>query len=235
VGSAELKQSFRKAQVVSLDTSPAMLSQVRRRSSMLRPLKPVCADLGVLPFSSRSADLVFSNLASFWCADPMAMFTEFRRVLRPDGMLLFSTLGPLTFRELGDAWSAVDDGVEFPGFADILEVGDALTSAGFREPVMDTDRIVLSYSCLETMLDELEATGMSLLVRGWSRDDSLARQLDAAYAQKTDDGKYPLGFEIHYGIAFGPADGQPMKTRDGDVATFSVDAIRRNHRRKSRE
>ena len=232
-GSAGLKQSFRKAQVVSLDTSGAMLAQVKRRSSLLRPLRPVCANIGALPFSSRSADLVFSNLASYWCPDPMAMFSEFRRVLCPDGMVLFSTLGPLSFAELAAAWSAVDDSVEFPGFSDILEVGDALTAAGFREPVMDTDRIVLSYSSLVTMLDELEATGMSLLVKGWNRTKSLAGLLEAAYSDKTKDGKYPLGFEIYYGVAFGPADGQPMKTRDGDVATFSIDAIRKNFRKKS--
>ena len=84
-----------------------------------------------------------------------------------------------------------------------------------------------------TMLDELEATGMSLLVKGWNRTKSLAGLLEAAYSDKTKDGKYPLGFEIYYGVAFGPADGQPMKTRDGDVATFSIDAIRKNFRKKS--
>lgn len=232
-GSAELKRTFRKAQVVALDKSRAMLSHVRRRSSMLRPLRPVCADIGALPFASRSADLIFSNLASYWCRDPMAMFSEFRRVLRPDGMLLFSTLGPGTLQELGAAWAELDREVEMPVFPDLLEIGDALMAAGFREPVMDTERIVLSYSSLGSLLDELEATGMSLLVRGWSRKESMAGRLEVTYAQQANDGKFPLSFEINYGVAFGPSDGQPVKTRDGDVATFSVDALRDSFQKKS--
>jgi malonyl-CoA O-methyltransferase len=232
-GSAELKRLFRKAQVIALDTSRAMLSHVRKRSSMLRPLRPVCADIGALPFASRSADMIFSSLASYWCPDPMAMFSEFRRVLRPDGMLLFSTLGPDTLQELGAAWADVDGEIEMPVFPDLLEIGDALMAAGFREPVMDTERIALSYSSLGSLLDELEATGMALLVRGWSRKKSTASLLETAYLRQGNDGKFPLSFEINFGVAFGPADGQPVKTRDGDIATFSIEALRSNYRKKS--
>jgi malonyl-CoA O-methyltransferase len=231
--SEALKRAFRKAQVISLDASRAMLARLRKRSSLLRPLKPVCADISALPISSRSADLVFSNLASFWCADPSALFSEFRRVLKPDGMLLFSTLAPGTFSELDEAWSGVESAVDFPVFPDLLEIGDALMAAGFSEPVMDTDHIVLSYSRLEDLLHELEATGMSLLVKGWSRDaDSLLR-LDNAYPRLPGEGKLPLSYEINYGVAFGPAEGQPVKTDGGDIATFSVDALRGTARRKS--
>jgi malonyl-CoA O-methyltransferase len=232
-GSAELKRSFRKAQVIALDSSRAMLAQLRRRSTLLRPLKTVCADISALPFSSQSADLVFSNLASFWCADPMAMFSEFRRVLRPDGMLLFSTLAPGTFRELDEAWSGTDSAIEFPDFPDLLEIGDALMAAGFREPVMDTEKIVVSYSRLDSLLDELEATGMSLLVRGWNRSESRITLLDRMYPRLPGEDKLPLSFVINYGVAFGPAEGQPVKTQRGDIATFSVDALKSTARRKS--
>ena len=231
-GSAELKRTFRKARVIALDSSRAMLAQLRRRSTMLRPLKAVCADIEALPFASRSADLVFSNLASIWCKDPMAMFSEFRRVLKPDGMLLFSTLAPGTFRELDKAWSGTDPTIEFPEFADLLEIGDALMSAGFREPVMDTDKIVVKYSRLGTLLDELEATGMSLLVTGWNRSESRIASLERAYPRLPGEDKLPLSYEINYGVAFGPADGQPVKTRGGDIATFSVDALKSTARRK---
>jgi malonyl-CoA O-methyltransferase len=227
-GSAQLKRTFRKAQVVGLDTSLAMLSQVRRHSSMLRPLKTVCGDIGALPFAARSADMVFSNLASYWCPEPMAMFAEFRRVLRPEGMLLFSTFGPATMKELADAWAGVDAEVELPVFPDLLEIGDALVAAGFSEPVMDREMIALSYPQLDALFDELEATGTSLLVRGWERWKTAREELKQAYVPILKDGKYPLSFEIIYGTAFGPQEGQPMKTPDGDVATFSVDSLRRS-------
>ena len=227
-GSAQLKRTFRKAQVVSLDTSLAMLSQARHRSSMLRPLKTVCGDIGALPFAARSADMVFSNLASYWCPEPMAMFAEFRRVMRPDGMLLFSTFGPATMNELGDAWAGVDEEVELPVFPDLLEIGNALVAAGFREPVMDREMITLSYPQLDALFDELEATGTSMLVRGWGRWKTARTALKQAYAPILKDGKYPLSFEIIYGTAFGPLDGQPLKTPEGDVATFSVESLRRS-------
>jgi malonyl-CoA O-methyltransferase len=227
-GSVQLKRTFRKAQVVGMDTSLAMLSQVRRKSSMLRPLKAVYGDIGALPFAARSADMVFSNLASYWCPEPMAIFAEFRRVLRPDGMLLFSTFGPATMNELGEAWAGVDEEVELPVFPDLLEIGNALVAAGFREPVMDREMITLNYPQLDALFDELEATGTSLLVHGWERWKTARMELKQAYAPMLRDGKYPLSFEVVYGTAFGPRDGQPMKTPDGDVATFSVDSLRRS-------
>jgi malonyl-CoA O-methyltransferase len=225
-----LKQEFRKARVIGLDTSMAMLLQLRRRSSMRKPLKGVCGDIGVLPFATRSADMVVANLASYWCPEPMAMFSEFRRVLRPDGMLLFSTFGPGMMKELKAAWSGVDREVELPEFPDLLEIGNALVAAGFRDPVMDMEDITLSYPDLNAMFRELEATGTSLLVRGWDRRRMSEEALDRAYSPFIREGRYPLSFEIVYGVAFGPQEGQPVKTPDGDVVTFSVDALRRSRK-----
>jgi malonyl-CoA O-methyltransferase len=232
-GSEQLKRMFRKALVISMDTSLAMLSQVRRRSGMLRPLKSVCGDIGALPFATHSADMLFSNLATYWCPEPMAMFSEFRRVIRPDGMLLFSTFGPATLNELSEVWAGVDERVEVPVFPDLLEIGNALVAAGFREPVMDMEMITLSYRRLDALFEELEATGTSMLVRGWDRWKDARAALEESYAPIMRNGKYPLSFEIIYGTAFGPQDGQPMKTPDGDVATFSVDSLRRSRRGKS--
>lgn len=227
-GSAKLKKEFSKAQVVGLDTSMEMLSHLRRRSRILKPLRGVCGDMGALPFANRCADMLISNLAAYWCPDPMVIFAEFRRVLRPDGMLLFSTLGPATLRELKEAWSAVDENVKLPEFPDLMEIGDTLMAAGFREPVMDMEIITLSYPQVGALLDELEATGNALLVRGWERRRGAEAALQKAWSRLTSDGKYPLSFEIIYGVAFGPQDGQPVKTPDGDVATFSIDALRRS-------
>ena len=227
-GSAQLKETFPEAQVVGMDTSQAMLSQLSRRSSGRRPLKAVCGDLGALPFGAWSADLVFSNLASYWCPEPMAMFSEFRRVIRPDGLLLFSTFGPATMTEIREVWAGVDEAVEVPVFADLLEIGNALVAAGFREPVMDMEMITLSYPEMDALFHELEATGTSLLVHGWDRWRSARAALRKAYNPILMSGKYPLSFEIIYGTAFGPGEGQPVKTPGGEEAAFSVDSLRRS-------
>jgi malonyl-CoA O-methyltransferase len=223
--SLALKRMFRQAQVIGLDAAPAMLRCMRRRSTLLRPLRAVCADMSELPFARHSVDLLFSNLASHWAADPGLLFDEFRRVLRPDGMLLFSTLGPDTLCELRDAWAAVDPAVAMTRFPDLLEVGDALVAAGFKEPVMDVERITLHYPSVTAMARELEHTGTSLLVQGWAGWRSDRQRLEEAFAPRLVDGKYPLSYEVVCGAAFGPPEGQPRRTSGGDVATFSVDSL----------
>lgn len=221
-GCESLKQYFGPAQVVGLDASTAMLSALRRRSA---PLDPLCADLGQLPIAAQSMDLVFSNMALHWCPDPMRLFAEIRRVLRPSGMLLFSTLGAASMRQLRQAWLAVDSAAELPAFPDLLELGDALVAAGFREPVMDTDQITLDYPTLRALCTELQGTGTAMLYGGWQQMTARLPEFERAYSPLKAEGRYPLGFEVVYGAAFGPEEGQPRRTGDGEIATFSVDSL----------
>lgn len=227
---ALLKKSFRKAQVIGLDLSVSMLSQARQKSSLTRPLKLLCADMARLPLAQQSFDMVFANLSTFWSADPAALFAEVRRLLRPDGMFLFSGFGPGTLDQLADAWGTVDDSVNLPIFPDLLETGDALTAAGFREPVMDMDRITLDYPGLNELMQELESTGTSLLIRGWNSWTKQLGELERNWPRQAVSGRFPLSYEIVYGVAFGPAEGQPLKTPEGDVATFSVDFLLKSRR-----
>lgn len=224
---AELKKACRKADVIGLDSSMAMLSGVRKRSGFLRPLRGLCADYTALPVAARSVDLVVSNLSFQWCERIEEVYGEIRRVLAPGGMLLFSSLGLGTFRELASAWHQADETAAISGFVDILEHGDALMAAGFQQPVMDAERITLEYRDLESMAAELEATGMAAFLRRGRREQSLP-SLGQAYEAFRVDGRYPLSFEVVYGTAFGPDDGQPRKTPDGDVITFSVESLKKS-------
>jgi malonyl-CoA O-methyltransferase len=224
-GAAALKERHRKALVVGLDLAPAMLVQARRRSRWRRPVRVACADIGALPIASQSVDLVFSNLAAFWTRDPAGFYAEVRRVLRPGGMFLFSTLGRESFEYLRAAWAAVDPAVEVPWFPDILEIGDALAAAGFAEPTLDTDFITLEYPRLEALFEELEATGSSLLVRGWARWRERLDDLAAAWTPRTAEAKFPLAYEIVYGAAFGAAAPGALRGADPDVVPISVDSL----------
>jgi len=229
----ELKRRYRKAQVLGLDASMAMLIRLQKRAGLLRPLRAVCADFAQLPLADQSVDLVFSNLAFQWCGSPTALFNEIRRVLAPGGMLLFSSLGVGTLNELEAAWGSLHESARVAPFADILELGDALMAAGFQEPVMDAERISLSYPDLSGLLEELEATGMTGFLRGDISLSEAAAQLESAYRPFTVDGRYPVSYEVVYGTAFGPEDGQPRKTAQGDVVTFSIEALRKTKPKKS--
>jgi len=224
-GSQALKRKFRQAQVIGLDIAPAMLARLRRRSSLLRPLRPVCADLARLPFARASMDLLFANMAMHWSPGLPALFDECRRVLRPDGMLLFATLGPGSLAELGEAWAEAGAAASVAPLPDLMEVGDALMAAGFREPVMDMERMTLQYPSFAALARELECTGTAQLLRGWANWPALQQPLEKALGARLDDGRIPLTFEVVYGTAFGPPEGQPRRTADGEVATFSVDSL----------
>jgi malonyl-CoA O-methyltransferase len=230
--SAGLKKRFTKAQVIGLDSSRAMLVQLRRRSGVLRRLKAVCADMSALPLADQSSELLFSNLAMQWCPDPISLFAEFRRVLTPGGMLLFSSFGPATLRELSAAWAQSDGTAQTMEFVDILQVGDALMAAGFQEPVIDAERITVSYPDIDSLVRELEATGTSGFLQGRNSLVEAIDSLEKAYEPFRVEGKYPVTYEIIYGTAFGPTEGQPRKTPQGDVVTFSVESLRKSGRNK---
>jgi malonyl-CoA O-methyltransferase len=226
--SAALKARFRKAQVIGLDSSRMMLAQLQRRSAFLRPLRAVCANFAALPLPERSSELVISNLALQWSIDLESLFAEIRRVLAPGGMLLFSSLGPGSFWELRTVLADCGAAQSVREFADILDVGNALVAAGFQEPVMDAERITLSYPDSEALVKELEATGSAFLLSGNHNLADTVDGLDTAYQRLKADGRYPVSYEIVYGAAFGPNEGQPHKTEQGDLATFSVESLRKS-------
>jgi malonyl-CoA O-methyltransferase len=138
-----LQKTYPAAQVLGLDAVPAMLAdagatvQAPRSSSAVccRPragVDLVCGDFGQLPLGPNSLDLVWSNLALHWHPQPDRVFAEWRRVLRVDGLLMFSNFGPDTFRELRNAFAAMDETPHTLPFVDMHDFGDQLVEAASR-------------------------------------------------------------------------------------------------------
>ena len=223
---AALKRRFRKAEVIGLDSSAAMSRKLSKRSNFFHPLRAVSADLSLLPIAGSSVDLVYSNLSLQWCPDFRLLSEEFRRILRPGGLLLFSNLGPGSLKEFRSAGGQGDHPCPVRQFVDMHEIGDALLAAGFSAPVMDSEHITTEYRQFDTLLTELEMTGASTHFGDWENQAREEGQLAVAYRAMRRNGAYPVTWEIVYGAAFGPEEGQPVKTRAGDVATFSVDSLR---------
>lgn len=230
---------FPDADVIALDWASAMLLEAEKRKgidiSVDERLSMVCADMHCLPLAARSIDLVFSNLALQWSYDLPAIINELRRIMKADAMLVFSCYGPDTLYELKQAWGAVDDMPHVNEQPDMHNIGDELLAAGYREPVMDAERLTLSYSDVFSLMRDLKGIGSHNVARDRSRGLTGKKQLDTmlqAYEQFRSDDRYPASFEVIYGTAFAPSDGQPMKTTQGDIATFSVDALRASSRKK---
>jgi len=230
--SRSLAQRFPQANVIALDWAPAMLAKVIKDKDDYGDgtdgVVRLCADMHALPLAARSIDLIFSSLALQWSYDIPAVFSAFRRVMKPNAMLIFTCFGPDTLHELKQAWRAADDLPHVNDYPDMHDIGDELMAAGFREPVMDTERLTVEYPDVMSLMRELKGIGAhnvaSQRQQGLTGKTHLQAMLQA-YEQFRHDDRYPASYEVIYGTAFAPTEGQPVKTQDGDVATFSVEAL----------
>lgn len=217
-----LTARYPQAQQIGLDLSPAMLQasqsvrSVWQRWLGLGSKTEACrlaADARKLPLQSRSTDLVWSNLLLHWLDDPIPALAEAHRVLDVGGLLMFSTLGPDTLKELRSVFS--DGYAHTQRFIDMHDLGDMLVGCGFADPVMDMEVLTLTYDDFDAMLQELRAAGSICAMK--SRRHALtgrecfnkARQ---AYESLRVSGKLPATFEIVYGHAWKVA---PKKIDDG--------------------
>lgn len=212
--SLALKRRYRSSQVVALDLAEGMLREAGHRQTLLRRFRRVCAHAASLPLRRGSVDLVFSNLMLQWCTDPEAVFGECRRVLKPGGLLTFTTFGPDTLHELRRAWAAADEHTHVNRFIDMHDLGDALVRAGLVEPVLDVERYTLTYAEVRDLMRDLKAIGAHNAnvgrARGLTGKGALARMI-TAYEAFRRDGRLPATYEVVYGQAWCPV--RPVRNR----------------------
>lgn len=223
-----MKKRWPKAEVLALDAALPMLREVPRHTRFWRPVKRVCADVTALPLADQCADVIFSSLCLQWVEDLPTVLAEFRRVLRPDGLLLFSTFGPGTLAELREAYEAVGEVPPLSPFAAIQQVGDALLAAGFKDPVIDRDNYTLTYPDLRSLMRELRAIGASDARHDRARGLGGRRRLQqvtAAYENQRRGEVLPSTWEVITAQAWGPAPGAPRRSGGADLASFPADRI----------
>lgn len=239
LATAQLKRMYPRSLVLAADLAPAMVAAIRRRSSPWRRLRGLVADARQLPLPDASVDVVFSSLMLQWCDPPDAALAEARRVLRPGGLLLLSSFGPDTLRELRSAWAAADDGIHVNRFIDLHDLGAALQRCGYAEPVLDVDRHVLAYPDALALMRELKAIGAHNVNAGRSRaltGRHRYQAMVAAYERLRRPAGLPATYEVVYATAWAP-------DRDGGHAPalaiqpesgISLGAMMANLRKKRR-
>lgn len=235
-----LARRWRRARLLALDIAEAMLQRTRRRGTWLNRPKPVCADLEALPLANDSVDLIVSNATLQWATDLAGAFAEMRRVLRPDGLLMFTTFGPDTLIELRRAWAAADGGAHphVSPFLDMHDIGDALVRAGFADPVMDAERITMTYATVRELMRDLKAIGGRNALQARSRALTGRATLSAmqqAYERERRDDRLPSTWEVVYGHAWMPAGDKalPQQQTEQGVA-IPLEAIPRRRGGMSR-
>ncbi|MCB5188484.1 malonyl-ACP O-methyltransferase BioC [Methylobacillus caricis] len=211
--SVALGKRFSGSQVLSLDIALGMLQKTLAQQPLFKRIlgfsrtSAICGDIEQLPLASASVDLVWSNVAIQWCNDLDRAFGEMHRVLRPEGLVMFSTFGPDTLKELRAASSTEPAHVHVSRFIDMHDIGDALVRAGFSAPVLDVERFVLTYDDVMAVMRDLKAIGAHNAAAGRPRGllgRGFLAKLTAAYEQYRSEGKLPATYEVVYGHAWKP-------------------------------
>ena len=223
-----LLKRYPKAHTIALDFALPMVQFSRQHRHWFNRPSGLCADLEQLPLADRSVDLIISNAAIQWCTDLQTTFREFRRVLKPGGLLMFTTFGPDTLKEIREAWACVDDESHVSPFMDMHDVGDALVGAQFADPVVDMEMITMTYCEIRPLLADIKAIGAHNVTDERHRGLTGKARMQAffeAYEKFRSDDVLPSTWEVVYGHAW--AGEQLPQYRDEDGTTrISVSALR---------
>lgn len=221
-----LAERFPAARVLAADTSRAMLAQCEARPRVAR----LCADAERLGLRAASVDLVFANLLLPWCR-PESVFEEVARVLAPQAPFLFSTVGPDTLQELRRAWAVADEGIHVHAFYDMHDLGDLAVASGLAEPVMDVDRLIVTYADTAAMMADFRACAAVNVAAGRRRSLTGSRRwaaFERALWAGRREGRIGLTVELILGLAWGGA-GAGRTAPDREVAV-PLDSIGRRRR-----
>jgi malonyl-CoA O-methyltransferase len=206
---------FPRARVIALDLALGMARRARARRPWWRGLlerggprlAAICGDIEQLPLAPGCAGMVWSNLAIQWSNEPQRAFAEMQRVLAPGGLILFSSFGPDTLKELRAAFQGVDRHTHVHRFVDMHDVGDMLVASGFADPVMDMEVLTLTYADVHGLMRDLKAIGahnLTLGRRAGLGGKALLTGVSRNYEAFRRDGKLPATFEVVYGHAWKP-------------------------------
>jgi malonyl-CoA O-methyltransferase len=225
-GAAELARRFPAARVLALDSSLGML-----RDTAVNPgsVTPLAGDAERLPLRAHCAQLLFANLLLPWCLPP-AVFAEAARVLTPGGLLIFATLGPDSLQEIRRAWAAVDDRVHVHAFFDMHDLGDLALAAGLAEPVIDVDRIEVSYADLGSLVRDLRASGAVNVANGRRRSltgPNRWRAFEQRLLAQRCDQRLKVTLELVFGQAWGRGPMESTYSAEPAEVGISIDRIGR--------
>jgi malonyl-CoA O-methyltransferase len=204
----DVLKRYPKADIIALDLALNMLQQTQKKNKGWLRKKPhcVCADAEKLPLKDTSIDLLISSLMLQWSNDLQSVFNGFERAIAPNGLLMFTTFGPDTLKEIRASWAKVDNTPHTSQFTDMHDIGDALLKAGFSDPVMDMEIITMTYDSVHSIMRDIKNIGATNASQGRAKGLMGKQRLadfEAAYESfKQDDGSFPVTWEVVYGHAW---------------------------------
>jgi len=217
-----LDKKFSKAKTIGVDIAEGMVEFANQQKGFFNKIDYQVADIEQLPFENNSFDLVFSNLTVQWSTQPKQVFIELNRVLKPGGLLIFSSMGPDTLTELKQSWGQVDQNIHVNDFLDMHIIGDQVHGAQFDNTVMDRDVITMTYKTMLGLMKDLKAIGAHNMdterQKGLLGRAKFEKLKNAYESFRWQDGQLPATYEVVYGHAW-KKQGQPK----GDYHTYKVE------------
>lgn len=200
----QLVLNFPKSSIIAVDIAFGMLSY----SQLKYPKNNVvllCGDVEQLPLKNNSCDVVFSNLMFQWSPDYKKSLQESSRILKPNGMLLFSTLGPDTLKELRHCWQQVDNWPRVHSFVPNKKLIKTLKKYKFSNVSMETKRDYRYFSKAIDLMRELKLLGASNIQNGRTKNVTSNKKLQRVfenYEQFRNGQEFlPATYEIYFIIA----------------------------------
>lgn len=222
--------------LVQTDLSPAMMARARATAAGHATALQLVADEEALPFAPASFDLALSNLSLHWVNDLPGALLQLRQTLKPDGLLLAAMLGGETLFELRqclmEAELAHENGLSprISPFAEVRDMGNLLSRAGFALPVADCDTLTVTYANALALMRDLRGMGENNAIS--ERRKSLSRRstlLEAAalYDRKfaRADGRISATFQVIYLSGWAPHPSQPKPLKPGSAAHRLAEAL----------
>ncbi len=188
-----------------------------------------------LPFAPSSLDAVISNLALHWVNDLVGTLIQVRMALKPDGLFLAALLGGETLVELrhvlAEAEIIITGGLSprLSPMVDVRDAGALLQRAGFALPVVDADRIMVTYPDAFSLMRDLRAMGEGNALadrpRTFARRDVFLHAASLYRDRYADhETRIPATFDIIYLTAWAPhaSQQQPLRPGSGDISLTEV-------------
>lgn len=192
---------FSTSSITCLDLADNMLLECKKKNPNLHL---IISDIENMPFKPASFDLIISSFTLHWCEEIEKIFFDVRKLLKNNGVFMFTTVGPNTLRELQDAYKDIDVEQHINSFTDMHLYGDSLLKCGFDDPVMDSEEIIVEYKNFKGVLDSLKKTGANTVIGQKPRylNKETFKRLTDKYPRNKDNGSFPVTYEMIYGMSW---------------------------------
>ncbi len=223
--SVRLKQKYSDATLVAVDIAYEMTKLTEAKLSSFNSSMVINADADYIPLPTDSVDLIFSNLLLQWLPDLNVTLAEISRILSPQGLCLFTIYGPDTLCELRQCCEEISEQLFQYKFVDMHDIGDALMTNQFVDPVVDMEKITVNYSSTEALLQQLNGVGAHYLA---ANDDQITKISQLYRDFINEQKKFPATYEIIYALGYG----NPQRISKNGEVLISIASLKSSHQFK---